>query len=652
MAMNRQNLLPKGHILDSGNFTYVIDEVLGCGGFGITYLAHTSVKVGNVTIEGKFAIKEHFVNSDCEREPDTSRVVYSNPAKERVESSRKDFIAEAKRLHKVGIEHPNIVKVNEVFEANNTAYYVMEYLNGQSLRSFVKQKKGLEENQMWSIMNKIIDAVLFLHKNRMTHLDIKPDNIMLTKDERGNVRPVLIDFGLSKHYDKNGKPTSTINTLGCSDGYAPIEQYAGITTFSPSADIYALGATMWFCLTGHDPKKSTDTTEVQLVNALPSEVTSSTKESIKRACSSDRNDRAISTTSKPSTKEELYKTEIQCGDTDDSIPTMRINNIVFTKRKFKQIIISVFGICALAAVAVIVVRNIQTSDISDNTEGSVPTDWEQKEDILHEMDDKSTIGAIPDNFVLVPSGILRNVVEYSESSSGYGPDIKYDIKLDSIYIDKFELTQAEYARVIDSISESNVTYEVWEPSKKFIMRGDSLPVQLSLLEAFNYCNIRSQMEGYDGFYTLSNDTVIINPNGNGYRLPHYLEWDYAARGGDTVKNYTYSGSNKLKDVAWYAGNSDLKPHNVGQLKPNDLGLYDMSGNSGEFSGLYGDFGYWHTPMFSVDDSYFNTAYPLRKKLSNDEKALRQGVRLILIPKGMKNSNLEIKPKRTHQSRFW
>lgn len=650
MAINRQNILPKGHVLNSGSYTYVIEEVLGCGGFGITYLAFASVKVGNVSVLGKFAIKEHFVSSDCEREQDTSRVVYSNPARERVESSRKDFIAEAKRLHKVGINHSNIVKVNEVFEANNTAYYVMEYLQGFSLRSYVKQKKALAEKEMWNIMCPVIDAVSYLHANRMTHLDIKPDNIMLTKDERGNLRPVLIDFGLSKHYDKNGKPTSTINTLGCSDGYAPVEQYAGITTFSPSADIYALGATMWFCLMGHDPKKSTDTDEGQLNRLLPSYISSSTKEAIKYACSSNRNQRSIRIPSDFHSDEKNIETFLS-GDSDDSIPTVRINTIVITKKKFKQLILLFLALCVLVGF-VIVLMKVWPNSVSKDDQEKIISDGEQSEKQKQEDTSLIEIATIPDNFVLVPAGVLKDVIEFSQTASGYGPDLKYDISMDSLYIDKFELTQKEYERVMGTLTESNVTYEVWEPNKKFIMRGDSLPVQLSLLEAFNYCNSRSQMEGYDGFYTLSNDTVIINPNGNGYRLPHYLEWDYAARGGDSVKNYIYSGSNKLKDVAWYAGNSDLKPHNVGQLKPNDLGLYDMSGNSGEFSGLHGNFGYWHTPMFSVDDSYFNTAYPLRKKLSNDEKALRQGVRLILIPKGLKNSNLEIKPQRSHQSRFW
>lgn len=122
---NKIDTLPQGHILKSPQHTYRIESVLGSGGFGITYLANATIIVGNVPLKVKFAIKEHFISSDCERDKETSMVVYSNPAKERVENSRKDFIAEAKRLHKVGVSHPNIVKVNEVFEANNTAYYVM-----------------------------------------------------------------------------------------------------------------------------------------------------------------------------------------------------------------------------------------------------------------------------------------------------------------------------------------------------------------------------------------------------------------------------------------------------------------------------------------------------------------------------------------------
>lgn len=313
MSDNNKNILPKGYTLRSPNYVYRIESVLGSGGFGITYLATATVKIGNVSVKARFALKEHFLDSDCERSDD-SRVVYSNPAKMRVENSRKDFMAEARRLHQIGAGHSNIVKVNEVFEANNTAYYVMEYLDGESLRAYVKRKGKLTEEETVDIMTPIVDAVNYLHSDRMTHLDIKPDNIMLVSDDDGWMRPVLIDFGLSKHYDSNGRPTSTINTLGCSDGYAPIEQYAGITTFSPTADYYALGATIWFCLTGKDPRKSTDLHEGELAEVLP-ETCQQLRPVVAAATHINRDDRRLLLLSDnpdvPVIKEPIRKNEVK-----------------------------------------------------------------------------------------------------------------------------------------------------------------------------------------------------------------------------------------------------------------------------------------------------------------------------------------------------
>ena len=289
--MSDNIVLPVGYVLRGPKRTYKIVSVLGRGGFGITYLAEATLRVENVSMRVRFAIKEHFMSGDCEREGESMRVVCSKPAMERVGSSLKDFISEAQRLHKVGVDHPNIVKVNEVFEANGTAYYVMECLEGESLRSYVKAHGPLSEEEMLAIMQPVVDAVRYLHDARMTHLDIKPDNIMLTRDEADRLRPVLIDFGLAKHYDKDGHPTSTINILGCSDGYAPMEQYAGITTFSPAADCYALGATMWFCLTGKTPKKSTDLVEGELAREIEGKVSPATLEMIASACRLNRRER-------------------------------------------------------------------------------------------------------------------------------------------------------------------------------------------------------------------------------------------------------------------------------------------------------------------------------------------------------------------------
>lgn len=278
-----KNFLYEGFILNGGQHPYRIVRVLGHGGFGITYLAQTRVSVGNINITAQFAIKEHFLKADCERDATTSRVQCSGPAQERVDTSRKDFLAEARRLHKVGVTHPNIVRVNEVFEANNTAYYVMEYLDGESLAAYVRRKGPLPEAEALAIMRPIASAVAAIHANRMTHLDIKPANIMLVTDEDGNLRPVLIDFGLSKHYDESGEPTSTINIQGFSDGYAPIEQYMGITTFSPRSDIYALGATLYFCLTGQKPGKPDELAPGELAASLPAGVSAATRSIVEQA---------------------------------------------------------------------------------------------------------------------------------------------------------------------------------------------------------------------------------------------------------------------------------------------------------------------------------------------------------------------------------
>lgn len=191
----------------------------------------------------------------CSRDPLTQRVVVPQPAQQEVDRSLRAFIAEAQRLKELGISHPNIVKVNEVFEANGTAYFVMEYLDGGSLADYVKQRGRLSFEEMAALMEPVCNCVALLHRNNVAHYDIKPLNIMLVNND-DQLRPVLIDFGLAKHYDGQGNATSSIAAAGYTPGYAPVEQYGGFTSFQPTADVYALGATILFCLTGHTPTRS------------------------------------------------------------------------------------------------------------------------------------------------------------------------------------------------------------------------------------------------------------------------------------------------------------------------------------------------------------------------------------------------------------
>ena len=255
--------LPSGTILTGGQNQYRIEKPLGQGGYGITYLATAKVKAGNVWVKGQFAIKEHFDQKLNYRVGTTAAI--SNPSMElEIRESVKSFMVEAKRLSE--LHHPNIVPVNESFEANNTAYYVMQYIDGGNLTEMVKSAPHghLSEEKALDIIKQIAVSIDYLHSKRMTHLDVKPDNVVM---QDGNT-PILIDFGLVKRYDKTGKPTTTNKAAGVSDGYAPLEQYAGITEFTPEADVYALAATLLFMLTGKIPNKAGQMTPSEISSWL------------------------------------------------------------------------------------------------------------------------------------------------------------------------------------------------------------------------------------------------------------------------------------------------------------------------------------------------------------------------------------------------
>ena len=244
--MSTTHALPPGFRLKSKERIYEIVRVLGSGSFGITYLAFSEVSVGNITTTMKFAIKEHFLSASCYRGDDGVTVLSVPTAQSDVVQSRADFLTEANRLKKICLKSRNIVSVNEAFEANGTAYYVMEYLDGGN-------PEKSSEDEAVEIVRQVAKALSHIHEENVLHLDVKPDNIVLKTNEKGETFPVLIDFGISKHFDTKGKPTSSLSAKGASQGYAPQEQYAGITEFSPKYDIYALGGVLFYLVTGKNP---------------------------------------------------------------------------------------------------------------------------------------------------------------------------------------------------------------------------------------------------------------------------------------------------------------------------------------------------------------------------------------------------------------
>lgn len=243
MESNRQSL-PIGYVLHGTNYGYEIQKILGQGTFGITYLAKVKMEgsLGALDSHVFVAIKEFFMKEINGR---NGTSVTSGSKGGVFYDYRKKFKKEAENLSK--LNHPNIVKVMESFETNNTIYYVMEYFSGGS-REQKLGNEGIPIKEAIDYTNQIGNAIAYMHEHKMLHLDLKPGNVVL--DDKGNA--VLIDFGLSKQYDENGQPESSTTVGGGTPGYAPLEQanYRDGKDFPVTMDIYALGATMFKMLTG------------------------------------------------------------------------------------------------------------------------------------------------------------------------------------------------------------------------------------------------------------------------------------------------------------------------------------------------------------------------------------------------------------------
>ena len=245
------NTLKIGTILKGPSYSYKIQKVLGQGSFGITYLASVEIKgsLGTISSNTMVAVKEFFMKDINGR--DGSVVTCGNKGG-LYEDYKKKFAREAKNLSR--LNHPNIIKVMDLFEDNNTAYYVMEYIDGGNLNEHIEKHNGLSESETGRYLKGIASALSYMHENKMLHLDLKPSNIMLRK----NGETVLIDFGLSKQYDENGNPESSTSIGGGTPGYAPMEQsnYHEGKDFPVTMDIYALGATLFKMLTAVRPPEA------------------------------------------------------------------------------------------------------------------------------------------------------------------------------------------------------------------------------------------------------------------------------------------------------------------------------------------------------------------------------------------------------------
>ena len=238
MSQTHHQALPKDHTLNG----YQIDRVLGAGGFGLTYLGW------DLKLRTHVAIKEYLPNDLAVRKADHSVMPKSSADEDNFRWGLERFLDEARTLAR--FKHPNIVSVHLYFEAHNTAYIVMEFVEGKTLEELLKREEVMNEKSLVSFLKPLLSGLEKVHGAGFLHRDIKPGNILLRADDT----PVLVDFGAARQAI-GGRSQSVASVV--TRGYAPIEQYSPDDEQGPWTDIYALGAVAYRAVTGEAPPDAT-----------------------------------------------------------------------------------------------------------------------------------------------------------------------------------------------------------------------------------------------------------------------------------------------------------------------------------------------------------------------------------------------------------
>ena len=412
------------------------------------------------------------------------------------------------------INHPHIVSVIDVWQENGTAYYSMPYLSGSSLKDKVLQHGPLDEATALRYVAQVASAIQYLHNRQICHYDIKPGNILLDNDDNA----VLIDFGNSRDYCNHGEETiGDDSVMPISQGYSPAEQTNQLAAFSPKCDVYALGATLYFLMTRHTPPAAKTREAGKDLADQRTVFTPRVRALINDATRTSADSRLGSVERFIQLAEEVH----QPGRLSHIFQRFRVKH--WTTQRALWVFVTALAVTAVCTYLV--------------------------KSCISMMD---PIKQLEKDMVLVEGGTFKMGALDGDTLAEEN-EKQHQVSCASFYICKYEVTQELWMAVMG-----------YNPS---MPQGKRLPV----------VNV-----SYDD--CLKFIDKLNAKTGKNYRLPTEIEWEYAARGGNQSRGYLYSGSNNLDKVAWYKENSrdeatdTICTHAVGGKSPNELGLFDMTGN--------------------------------------------------------------------------
>lgn len=554
-GINSNGMLAVGTVLHG---TYRIDGYLSSGGFGNTYIA-TNIQFGV-----RRAVKEFFMRGVSQRDADSTTVSVGNADNRAMfEQQLEKFKKEARRIFNLNSEH--IVRVYDLFEENATAYYVMDFIEGESLSQRMKRANApLTEDEVWRVVPQILDALEAAHNAGILHLDLKPANIMI--DREGIAR--LIDFGASKQQSLQGGATMS-SAIACTPGYAPSEQMEqNAELFGPWTDFYSLGATLYTLLTNQKPSSpsiiSEDTTaEKASALPLPASVSPKMRRLIVWLMQVNRRQRPQSVAEiRRFLDNKVHKDAPQEDEaTIISKPVTPTKPIAPTTSATPQkneesngkplrAALLVIAVMAVIVIALVAFSGKRSSNAAPTDPSGGNDDIVEFGDYLNGVIEDDTVSVKGVGFVMkgIQGGVFTMGAECTKDNDVDDcEDPPHRVAVSSFRLGQTEVTQALWQAVMGK-----------NPS---VFEWPSSPVEnITRADAMEFINKLNALTGRQ------------------FRLPTEAEWEYAAHGGVKSGGYKYAGSNNVGFVAWYTDNSDNMTHAVKDRVPNELGLYDMCGN--------------------------------------------------------------------------